>query len=303
MQKHYQPCLVRQWVRLVNNDIKQYIQNYAIEALMNSPVGVQISRAMDFVEKAQNNLYALYGKKDEAELIQIKVGTILVLAVLRKIADGKMPKDFETLDWEDIAKAVSEYAVIKSNEAYTVFVFDLYERYIRFSAEQLRAVQTDVKVAAVLSLADELGCKKELFSKMSITETQYIEDCMWICLEAMIKMLSMLTGNNELGELTQAVGSFAFEYARLRIYKYQLNAVEELLDYQAQVDDSLKARRIEFEAEIKKEAEEFLGLIDNAFVPDFRTAFLQSVMLAEAAGVDTNEILRNSADIDSFFMD
>lgn len=287
----------------MNNDIKQYIQNYAIEALMKSPVGVQISRAMDLVEKAQNNLYALYGKKDEAELTRIKVGTILVLAVLRKIADGKMPKEFETSDWEDIAKAVSEYAVIKSNEAYTVFVFDLYERYIRFSAEQLRAVQTDEKVAVVLSLADELNCKKELFSKMSITETQYIEDCMWICLEAMIKMLSMLTGINELGELTQAVSSFAFEYARLRIYKYQLNAVEELLDYQAQVDDALKARRIEFEAEIKKEAEEFLGLIDNAFVPDFRTAFLQSVMLAEAVGVDTNEILRNSADIDSFFMD
>lgn len=287
----------------MNNDIKQYIQNYAIEALMNSPVGVQISRAMDLVEKAQNNLYALYGKKDEAELTQIKVGTILVLAVFRKIADGKMPKDFETSDWEDIAKAVSEYAIIKSNEAYTVFVFDLYERYIRFSAEQLRAVQTDEKVAAVLSLADELGYKKELFSKMSITETQYIEDCMWICLEAMIKMLSMLIGYNELGELTQAVSSFAFEYARLRIYKYQLNAVEELLDYQAQVDDALNARRIELETKIKKEAEEFLGLIDNAFVPDFRTAFLQSVMLAEAAGVDTNEILRNSADIDSFFMD
>lgn len=116
-------------------------------------------------------------------------------------------------------------------------------------------------------------------------------------------MLSMLAGNNELGELTQAVSSFAFEYARLRIYKYQLNAVEELLDYQAQVDDALNARRIEFETKIKKEAEEFLGLIDNAFVPDFRTAFLQSVMLAEAAGVDKNEILRNSADIDSFFID
>lgn len=112
----------------------------------------------------------------------------------------------------------------------------------------------------------------------------------------------MLIGYNELGELTQAVSSFAFEYARLRIYKYQLNAVEELLDYQAQVDDALNARRIEFETKIKKEAEEFLGLIDNAFVPDFRTAFLQSVMLAEAAGVDTNEILRNSTDIDSFFM-
>ena len=44
-------------------------------------------------------------------------------------------------------------------------------------------------------------------------------------------------------------------------------------------------------------------LIDNAFVPDYRSAFLQSILLAKATGVGEKDILKSKDDIDSFFLD
>ena len=44
-------------------------------------------------------------------------------------------------------------------------------------------------------------------------------------------------------------------------------------------------------------------LVDNAFAPNFRDAFLHSVLLAKAVGVKEEEILVSTEDIDSFFLD
>ena len=54
---------------------------------------------------------------------------------------------------------------------------------------------------------------------------------------------------------------------------------------------------------LKKESEKFCTLIDNAFAPNFRDAFLHSVLLAKALGVNEKEILFTTEDIDSFFLD
>ena len=44
-------------------------------------------------------------------------------------------------------------------------------------------------------------------------------------------------------------------------------------------------------------------MIDNAFAPDFRDAFLKSIAFAKAAGVNGDDILSSVEDIDDFFMD
>ena len=43
-------------------------------------------------------------------------------------------------------------------------------------------------------------------------------------------------------------------------------------------------------------------MVDRAFDPDFREALMGSVELAKAAGVDEEEILESTEDIDEFFL-
>ena len=55
--------------------------------------------------------------------------------------------------------------------------------------------------------------------------------------------------------------------------------------------------------DLQKESQQFYALVDNAFAPNFRDAFLHSILLAKTVGVKEEEILASTEDIDSFFLD
>ena len=53
---------------------------------------------------------------------------------------------------------------------------------------------------------------------------------------------------------------------------------------------------------MEEQSKQFYALIDQAFAPNFRTAFLHSAILANASGVEESEILSSTEDIDAFFL-
>ena len=109
---------------------------------------------------------------------------------------------------------------------YSVFIFTLYADYIDASADWLTGRSADE--AAVTAMHESGACIKELAASIrynteqlqagALSEVDYIEGCMWISLETMIKLLACsLTPKigPEFDYLTQAVAQLAFEYGRL----------------------------------------------------------------------------------------
>ena len=289
----------------MENNLKSYLKNLALDQLLNTPVGEKLGQAMETIQVVQNHFYAILEKRGEQELTGGKAATIATFAILRKIAEGKSPSKFEADDWKDIAGAVSKFAILPSDQEYSVFIFTLFERYIRCSAELIKGVVPSKIIDTINALADELHNNAELLRNGIITEVKYTEDCLWAALEAMVKLLASATalmGDKRITDFSQAVASFAFEYGRLMLYRREQEIVNRFIISQHQLDEELEHKYTLFLAELNNQAEQFYLLVENAFVPNFRNAFLQSILLAKAAGVRDEDILSCREEIDSFFM-
>lgn len=281
------------------------IKDIAINKLLQSSIGDKLYQ----IEKITDQFYAYYAtiieKQDEVGLNGIKSATILTFSILGKIGSGKKPSQFNRDDWKDIAKNIADKAILSSNQSYSLYIFSLYETYIRSSIGMIQYLVLPETVDVVNALADELQDKAEDLTSGRITEVKYTEDCLWISLEAMIKLLActaMLTGNKNKGEYAQAIASFAFEYGRLMLYSRELEIVEGFIASQQEMDEILSGRYDAYLEALQKESAQFYTLLDNAFSPDYRSAFLQSILLAKAIGVKEEDILANNKEIDDFFL-
>lgn len=245
-------------------------------------------------------------KQDEVGFVGIKVTTILTFSILGKIGRGKKPSQFDRDDWEDIAKSVDGHAILSSNQTYSVLIFDLYEKYIRYSIGMIKSLVLPETVEAVNTLADELQNKATDLASGRISEVKYTEDCLWISLEAMMKLLAstvMITGDKNKGEYAQVMASFAFEYGRSMLYSRELEIVNDFIASQQEMDAILKTRYGGYLEALQKETDQFYALLDNAFSTNYRSAFLQSILLAKSIGLKGEEILANNEDIDAFFLE
>ena len=289
----------------MENNLKSYLKNLALDQLLHTPVGEKLGQAIEMIQVVQNHFYAILEKQDELDLTSAKAATIATFAILRKIAEGKSPSKFEADDWKDIAAVVAKFAILPSDQQYSVFIFSLFERYIRCSTGLIKGVVPSKIIDTINALADELHHNTELLRNGIITEVKYTEDCLWIALEAMVKLLASATalmGDKRNTDLSQAVASLAFEYGRLMLYRREQEIVNQFIISQYQLDEELEQKYTLFLAELNNQAEQFYLLVENAFVPNFRDAFLQSTLLAKAAGVRDEDILSCREEIDNFFL-
>lgn len=286
-------------------DIEQ-IKQIQIDDLIGVPVTAYLKKGLEIYQKTYETLQVMAESDDSESLTKMKIGTVLTFAVLKKMADEKVyPKDFSKDDWAAISKTVKDVAVYMDGQDYSVFVFDLYTDYIRASAARLQDIAPEEKLEAIAALADELQTKKQQLQDGEIGEVAYTEDCLWICLESMIKSLSCMmymTGDSNVAEYAQAAAMYAFEYGRLRLYAKEQALVTEYLENQRQLDAELQAKFEAYKTELEAETNQFMNLIDNAFDSQFRTSLHASAALARAAGVAEEEILKSVEDVDSFFI-
>ena len=286
--------------------LKHQAAQFVLEQLMKMPAGEKLQQALQLIQTLQKHLAAMSEKEEAASVTGAKVATVLTLAVLKKIASGKSPSSFDTEDWKELGHAVSEYGILLDGEQYSIFVFQLYEKYIRASAEMIARLASPETVKAIMKLADELHSKETLFRSGALSEVTYTEDCLWISLDAMMKLIasaaSMFCGQ-QATEFAQALASCAFEYGRLMLYRKEQALVTQFIESQHRLDEELEKQYAAYLSELEAQSKQFYALIDHAFAPDFRTAFLHSILLADAAGVKKSEILSSTEDIDSFFLD
>lgn len=290
----------------MEQNLEKLLKDLALDQLMKSPLGEQLQQAMYIFDKVQTHYFALAEKQDEMGMTGVKAVTVLTFAILRKIAEGKFPSQLDGQDWKEIAAAVDQYAVLADDQQHSVFIFSLYERYIRHSVMQIEEIISEETATVINSLADELHGKADALSEGYISEVTYIEDCLWISLEAMLKLLAStaaLCNDQRIADFAQALTSYAFEYGRLTLYSRELEIVNQFIKSQYQLDAELERKYAAYLEDLQKESQQFYALIDNAFAPNFRDAFLHSILLAKTVGVKEEEILASTEDIDSFFLD
>ena len=282
------------------------LQEIAIDELRNSPAGKKITQAMETVAAVQRNLCALAESEDSTQLNLLKIGTVFQIFLIDTLASGADPKKMKPEEWGSIASKVSQYAVFEEGQSYSEFVFTLYADYIDLSAKGLSKFISKEALASIKSISTAIRGKTVLFRKEAISESSYVDECLWLSLEAMIKLLSssltMLIGA-EYSQLAQAVSQLAFEYGRYVLYAKEQEILTAYIENQYILDEQLQQQYDAFQAELSQQAEVFNQLINQAFSSTIRESLMRSAELARAAGVREEEILTSIDDIDAFFMD
>ena len=276
-----------------------------MEEFLSSSAGEKLRQAMENVAAAQR-LTASFAEvcSSEKPFDLLKIGTVFQLFLIDTLASGKRPAEFTGEDWKRIAQNVSQYAIMDEGQGYGEFVFSLYAQYIELSAAALPGVVPEERRGAIDRLAKEIRTNLDQMKKGEITEPVCVEGCLWLSLEAMVKLmcayLTVLTGP-DLSRLVEAVGRLAFEYGRLVLFSREQALLAGYLENQKLLDERLQAEYAAFLAEVRKEAERFQTLVDAAFSSDIQSMLAQSAALAREAGVQEDEILTALDEIDDFF--
>ena len=221
------------------------------------------------------------------------------------MANGKKLKEFTTEDWEQIAEQVVDKAILLDDQLYSKLVFITYADYIDASAATIEHRVSQGNIDKIRLLSAEIRTKSKALEDGDIEETEYIDDCLWICLEAMLKLMAAymecITGP-ELGQFLQAISMYSFEYGRLMLYSKEQEILSGYIENQRKLDEALEKKYRQYIDELEQHSKEFNRLIRCAFDTDFHEKLLASVALAKATGIDDSELLHTVQDVDDFFV-
>ena len=285
---------------MVFTDIKQI----SIDELLSSTWRDQFFHALDVIHRVQESLYRMACEDGEG-LQQIKFGTILTFATVNKLANGKKLKEFTTEDWEQIAEQVVDKAILLDDQLYSKLVFITYADYIDASAATIEHRVSQGNIDKIRLLSAEIRTKSKALEDGDIEETEYIDDCLWICLEAMLKLMAAYMEcitEPELGQFLQAISMYSFEYGRLMLYSKEQKILSGYIENQRKLDEALEKKYRQYIDELEQHSKEFNRLIRCAFDTDFHEKLLASVALAKATGIDDSELLHTVQDVDDFFV-
>ena len=280
-----------------------------IDELLSSPAGAMLQKAMDTFRTVQKHLYALTDGGDSPPLKLLEIGSVFQIFLLRALASGKRPSELTKDDWKDIADKVSRFAILNEEMSYSEFVFLSYAAYIDASARFLRRLTGTPEPDAILALPEEIRGNTEKFHEGRITEPDYIDACLWLSLEAMIRLLATLLSSAlvpftgpYLSQLTNAAAQLAFEYGRFVLLSREQAIMDEYLQGQRILDGDLRQKYDAYTAELRESSDRFRDLLDAAFSSELHDSLLRSAELARAAGVRESDLLTTTADIDGFFL-
>ena len=281
------------------------IKDITIDELLHSSAGELLGKAVKTVSEIQRALLAISENDDGTEMTLLKIGTVFQIFLIDTLASGKRPEELDNEDWKNIAEKVSQYAIFADGQSYTEFVFTMYADFIDLSAKTLQERKVpEEKTAEVRAIVEEIRTNTELLHSGELSEVNYVEKCLWSSLEAMIKCMSLsltpLIGP-EFTQLVQASSQLAFEYGRYVLYAREQALLQGYIENQYRLDEQLQKEFEVYLEEVKKNAERFQSLVQNAFSCDLHEALVQSAELARAAGVKEEELLTTIEDVDDYF--
>lgn len=285
--------------------IEELLKDITLDYLKDTEIGANIQKAMNGIAKAQETVLAYMNDDSPEQLKRIRIGTIATFAILGKIASGKNIKEFDKQDWIDIASKISDLAILPDGQQYSVEVFEAYADYVDISVKLLdKNGISKEKCEAISRIAKEVRKLSKDVSKGIISEVDYTEKCLWLLLEAMVKLITSYSAillGEDLAQFNQSVAMLAFEYGRYSLYKRESEILNQYIEYQATVDAELEAKLDKYRDEIQERSKVFDELLANSFSLDISERLKASAEIARNVGVDETEILDSVEKIDDFF--
>ncbi len=282
-----------------------FLKDLTVEYLEESDIGKNILKAMAGVQKAQETVMAYVNDDSPEQQKAMRAGTVIAFAIVSKVASGRPIKDFTKEDWMDIASKTADYAVLMDGQRYSEWIFSVYARYVDISVKvlEMNGISQE-KRDAISKIAEDVRNLGKQLEDGQIEEPAYTEQCLWLLLEAMVKLLSsysVVIVGEELADLNQSVAMLAFEYARYTLYKQEQEILTQYLNHQSEVDEELKEKLDAYKQELQSRCDIFNDLVSDAFSPDIALRIKSSVDIARNVGVDESEILDSVEKIDDFF--
>lgn len=288
------------------NQLKNKDPKEVVRCLKETPIEDELEKDLAFFENVFD--VALKVNNDDFDPNAIKVGTVLVFEILNRLKDGKIPAKYDKEDWREVTNSVIDISVIQDGESYTEYVFDLFSKFLDESLSAFGVNASKDTKEAIKALSKELTSKTKAWKAEEITEAQYIEDCMYICLDAMMKLIAAFASSKiklegvDTDKLALAASSVAFQYIRCSLFQQEQAVLDEIIVDQYQVDTELAATYNAFLDEFNERTEKINELLDNAFNADFRKSLKETIDIPIIFDVPEDELLITTEDVDKYFM-
>lgn len=259
--------------------------------------------ALQLIEKylpvAENAL-----DQDRKEL-GTKAATIFLINLWSKLSQGGTVAELTKDDWRDVMGGAAENAVSIDPQEYSLMVFDLYKRSIKFAITPMSENASESVINRLDEIVSLMEGYDEALRSGEMSEVAFIEENMWLSLEAiflvMTDRMSHMLLSDKRRELAEAVSALVFQKIRNQHYDEELAAINECLEYQSKLDQRLTERVNAYIDALRDELDAFDAMVEKAFdTSDFKAAFKGSIELAESLGADG--ILQTQDEVDDFFL-
>ena len=284
------------------------VQMKGLDLLLSDDASEKLHHMLDTITMVQQGAYNLAVSEDDGKMKLLRIGSVFQIFLIDTLASGKKPSDLTKEDWAAISAKVGRYAVLEDGQSYSIFVFTLYADYIALSVEKLRTAPIAIdekRAASIMEIADSIRHNSQELEEGNITEVAYVEACLWLSLEGMMKLLaSWITAPfaKEYATLVQSAAQLAFEYGRYVLFSKEQALLARYIANQHELDEQLEKDYAEYLQQVQLQAAHFQELLDGAFSTDLHESLLQSAALAREAGVREEELLSSVEDIDAFFL-
>lgn len=237
------------------------------------------------------------GVKATAVAAGIEGTMTLCMSIGSKIKSGKKLKDFSAEDWQDIAGETGKGTLkggVRGASIYTLTNF----------------TATPAAVAsAIVTASFGVAEQAYLFKSGKMAEQDFLENSELLCLDAAVSALSSFAGQvlipiPVLGAVIgNSIGVMLYQNAKDNLTKETQHILIAYSESVRELDVALQAEYQNFVKAMNENLQMYMDLLNRAFAPDVRVAFVGSIDLAKACGVPADEILDSKEKIDSFFMD
>lgn len=293
--------ILKEALQFCRGAVNELNENSLVSLLRNQ--NEQFDKALDVIEgilpKAENVL------SQNVKDVGIRAATMFIIGLWSKLKDGVSVDDLTKDDWKNVMGVVYEKAAELDPKEYSLLVFDLYRKSIAYAIEPMRLNASSTVIHRLEEIVNLMEGFANGLKSGDITETKFIEENLWLSLEAVFLVLtdriSFRRLPEERRELAEAVSALVFQIFRYDNYDKELAAVNECLEYQGKLDQKLTNRVNEYIGALRDELDEFDMMVEKAFsTADFTTAFRGSIDLAGTLGAEG--ILQTRKDIDKYFM-
>lgn len=288
-------------LQLCRNTLNDFNSNTLIALLRNQ--NNSFNNALNSIEKylpvAENAL-----DQDKEEL-SIKAATIFLISLWSKLKQGGSVAELTKEDWNNVLGAAAEKAVMIDLQDYSKMVFDLYRKSVSFAIDPMRENASDSVINRLEEIVSLMDSYVEELETGNMSETKYIEENLWLSLESLFLVLTDRMSHTLLPEkrreLAEAVSALIFQRIRYSHYEEELSAINECLQYQAEIDKRLTEQVNAYIDALRDELNEFDTMVEKAFSStNLQAAFRGSVQLADS--LEAKRILQTQQDIDDYFM-